>query len=103
MPARYKAHVLVGPPDFAVGISAPTSLYDVIENIYDKASSSFLPPSDVQFYRDIWPVLEATYNLSWVNLTAFQGHGMLSSVADEGALTRLLSNRSEWEGQLPSP
>ena len=79
MPARYKAHVLVGPPDFAVGISAPTSLYDVIENIYDKASSSFVPPSDVQFYRDIWPVLEATYNLSWVNLTAFQGHGMFYS------------------------
>ena len=70
-----KAHVIVGPPDFAWGINTSTSLYDIVEDVYNKASPSFVPDPTVQFYRDIWPVLSGTYNMSWVNKDAFQGHG----------------------------
>lgn len=75
VPARHRAHVVSGPPDFAWGINTPTSLYDIVEDVYNKASPSFVPDSTVQFYRDIWPVLSQTYNMSWVNNDAFQGHG----------------------------
>lgn len=43
--------------------------------MYNKASKSFAADSTVQFYRDIWPVMDCTYNMSWTNKTTFQGHG----------------------------
>lgn len=73
--ARHDAYVISGPPDFARGIHAPTSLWDTIEDIYNKHSQSFVADPTVQFQRDIWPVLLSTYQISWVNKDAHQGHG----------------------------
>lgn len=67
--------MIVGPPNFAWGINCPTTLWDIVEDQYNKASQSFVADPTVQFERDIWPVLECTYGLSWTNKTAFQGHG----------------------------
>ncbi|PCH38726.1 hypothetical protein WOLCODRAFT_161779 [Wolfiporia cocos MD-104 SS10] len=69
--AKHKATVMSAPPKFAWGIHAPTTLYDIIEDIY----SGNKEPGEVQFYEHIWPMLSGTYELSWVNEKAFQGHG----------------------------
>ncbi|KAF9803150.1 hypothetical protein IEO21_09749 [Rhodonia placenta] len=69
-----KATVMSAPPKFAWGVHAPTTLYDIIEDIYVEAKG-WKAPSTVQFYEHIWPALGGTYELSWVNQQAFQGHG----------------------------
>ncbi|KZT69484.1 hypothetical protein DAEQUDRAFT_726433, partial [Daedalea quercina L-15889] len=68
----HKATVLSAPPKFAWGIDSPTTLYDVMENIYKEM---YLDHSGTDFYKDIWPVLAGTYKLAWVNEKAYQGHG----------------------------
>ncbi|KIK63444.1 hypothetical protein GYMLUDRAFT_163033 [Collybiopsis luxurians FD-317 M1] len=65
-----EATVISAPPKFAWGIESPTSLYDILDNIYNKSDTS-----NPNFYKDIWPVISGTYKLSWVNEKAFQGHG----------------------------
>ncbi|KDQ52189.1 hypothetical protein JAAARDRAFT_703348 [Jaapia argillacea MUCL 33604] len=72
--AKEKATVMSAPPKFAWGINSPTSLYDIIEDIYQTASG-WKDHTGTQFYEDIWPVLYGTYGLSWVNEKAYQGHG----------------------------
>jgi len=67
-----RSTVLSAPPKFAWGINPPTSLFDLLENIYDYWADH--PGTD--FYIDIWPVLRSTYALSWVNKDAYEGHGM---------------------------
>jgi hypothetical protein len=70
--ATHKATVISGPPKFSFGIENPTSLYDIFEDMY---KHKYLDHKGTQFYKDIWPVLSGTYNLSWVNNKALQGHG----------------------------
>lgn len=70
----HKATILCGPPKFAWGIQSPTSLYDIIEDIY-KEHANYEEHHETDFFKDIWPVLSGTYKLSWVNEKAFQGHG----------------------------
>lgn len=77
--ARHDAYVISAPPDYSRGIRAATTLWDTIEDIYDKNSQSFVADPAVQFERDIWPVLFSTYQISWLNNDAFQGHGTLLS------------------------
>ncbi|KAI0668650.1 hypothetical protein C8Q78DRAFT_1097533 [Trametes maxima] len=74
IPRPHKATVLSAPPKFAWGLSSPTTLYDIIENIY-KEKSTYVGPKNTEFERDIWPVLFDTYKLAWVNSKALQGHG----------------------------
>ncbi|GJE98564.1 LodA-like domain-containing protein [Phanerochaete sordida] len=69
-----RATVCTAPPKFAWGMHSPTSLYDILENKY-KISMGYQEHSGTDFYKDIWPVLMTTYNLSWVNEKVFQGHG----------------------------
>ncbi|TFK38751.1 hypothetical protein BDQ12DRAFT_605201 [Crucibulum laeve] len=73
---KNKATVLSAPPKFAWGINAPTTLYDVIENLAHKNGISWRGGDPVEFYENIWPVLQSTYGLSWVNEQGFQGHGV---------------------------
>ncbi|KAM5533429.1 hypothetical protein V8D89_012867 [Ganoderma adspersum] len=70
----HKATILSGPPKFAWGVDSPTSLYDIMEDIYKK-HAHYEEHSGTDFFKDIWPVLSGTYKLSWVNEKAFQGHG----------------------------
>ncbi|EED80245.1 predicted protein [Postia placenta Mad-698-R] len=74
--AQHKATVMSAPPKFAWGVHAPTTLYDIIEDIYAREKKWTAPNEvPVQFYEHIWPTLGGTYGLSWVNQQAFQGHG----------------------------
>ncbi|KAF8208007.1 hypothetical protein K438DRAFT_1813258 [Mycena galopus ATCC 62051] len=88
-----KATVLSAPPKFAWGIDSPTSLYDILENIY-KNKTNYLEHMGTEFYKDIWPVLSGTYKLSWVNNKAYQGHGL-------GAFGNFLPKENELSS--PSP
>lgn len=66
-------------PKFANGIYAPTTLYDVMEEIYEQVKRERDGPNykvdPVDWYRDIWPLLERPPLLSWVNGQANGGHG----------------------------
>ncbi|KAF8555871.1 hypothetical protein OG21DRAFT_1410233 [Imleria badia] len=76
-----KATVLSAPPKFAWGVRSPTTWYDRIEDIYAKQSDMRWRDDQgkgVEFYRDIWPILQATYAVSWTNQGAFEGHGSSS-------------------------
>ncbi|EJF58812.1 hypothetical protein DICSQDRAFT_172636 [Dichomitus squalens LYAD-421 SS1] len=74
IPKPHRATVISAPPKFAWGIESPTSLYDILENIYNK-QVKYEEHAGTDFYKDIWPVVSGTYKLSWVNEKAFQGHG----------------------------
>ncbi|KAF8637314.1 hypothetical protein AX16_010842 [Volvariella volvacea WC 439] len=74
-----KARVMVAPPDFAPGVYAPTSLYDVVEDVYEQrkrnAEGENYDVGDVEWYAHIWPLLQRPALLSWVNIQATGGHG----------------------------
>jgi hypothetical protein len=48
-----------------------------MEDIYDKAKKPNRREDevDVEFYTHIYPVLLATYTMSWTNNKALEGHG----------------------------
>ena len=66
-------------PKFANGIYAPTSLYDLMEEVYEKEKRVKMGDEydvgEVDWYRDIWPLLQRPPLLSWVNGQADGGHG----------------------------
>jgi len=73
------ARVIGTTPKFANGIYAPTSLYDVIEDVYESKKRENLKESyevgDVDWNRHIWPLIQRPPLLSWVNGQANGGHG----------------------------
>ncbi|KAH7909846.1 hypothetical protein BJ138DRAFT_1154322, partial [Hygrophoropsis aurantiaca] len=73
-PIVHKATVMSAPPKFAWGIQSSTTLYDLLEDIYHE-KVQWQQHKEVEFYQDIWPVLESTYGLSWVNEEGYTGHG----------------------------
>ncbi|KAG0698477.1 hypothetical protein DFH29DRAFT_941196 [Suillus ampliporus] len=73
--ARQKSTVLSAPPKFAWGIQSPTTMYDLIENIYHE-KTGWEDHKQTQFYQDIWPIMHGAYALSWVNRDAYDGHGV---------------------------
>ncbi|KAG0698495.1 hypothetical protein DFH29DRAFT_1018714 [Suillus ampliporus] len=73
--ARQKSTVLSAPPNFAWGIQSPTTMYDLIENIYHE-QTGWENHTQTQFYQDIWPIMHGAYALSWVNRDAYDGHGV---------------------------
>ncbi|CAH1760936.1 6991_t:CDS:10 [Entrophospora sp. SA101] len=70
-----KSWVLVAPPKYAPGIPNLVSLYQVI-----KETQGLIPmnTSNVEYYRDIRPIFDTIHKNSWVNLMAFNGHGLNS-------------------------
>lgn len=76
------ARVIGTTPKFANSIYAPTSLYDLMEEVYEKpkreAAQKNNKPYDVgevDWYKHIWPLLQRPPLLSWVNGQANGGHG----------------------------
>lgn len=73
------AWVIVGPPDFAAGIDASTTLYDtLLQNAVDKLGLKL--PAQPSFTNDIYPLLKRTLLLRWVSTTAGSHHDVLASV-----------------------
>lgn len=74
-----KARVIGTTPKFANGIYAPTSLYDLMEEVYEQPKRAKegdnYKVDDIGWYEDIWPLLQRPPLLSWVNEQANRGHG----------------------------
>ncbi|KAH7909833.1 hypothetical protein BJ138DRAFT_1114625 [Hygrophoropsis aurantiaca] len=97
-PRVHKATVMSAPPKFAWGIQAPTTLYDLLENIYHE-NAQWEEHKRVKFYEDIWPVLESTYELSWVNEAGYTGHGV-AGTGNFLPLMKKLADPKDEEGQV---
>ncbi|GES85619.1 hypothetical protein RCL2_001272300 [Rhizophagus clarus] len=87
-----KSWILVAPPKYAPGIPNITSLYQTILETQHPVDPNY-PANDltnyqdsddsvkkkkimqVNYYRDIHPIFEATCKSSWVNPKGFTGHG----------------------------
>jgi hypothetical protein len=74
-----KARVIGTTPKFVAGVYAPTTLYDLMEEIYErerrKAEGEKYTVGEVGWYAHIWPLLQRPPLLSWVNVQANGGHG----------------------------
>jgi len=107
IPVKGRAWVLVTPPDFAPDIDSVVTLFDVMEEV---ALSNNLPhpglpaplgADDVEFWRDIYPILSRASAISWVNDLALRGHarGKAADFTDEKTL-QLLSDPHHEAGRL---
>ena len=68
------AWVVVAPPKFAPGTENLVTLYDVMRGVaVDKGWLA--APGQVEFYRDIYPILDRAAGYAWVNGQAQRGHG----------------------------
>lgn len=61
------AWVVTAPPDYAPGVIAVRTLYDLLEDLYIQAGWLPRPPSTVSFTQDVWPILQRLSQLGWVN------------------------------------
>ncbi|CAE6388387.1 unnamed protein product, partial [Rhizoctonia solani] len=74
--SRNKATIIMAPPRFASGIHCATSLYELIEDIYERPRrGDGYDVGEVEYYRDIYPLFKRSYLLSWTNNYALGGHG----------------------------
>lgn len=77
--AANKAHVIGTTPKFTSGLYAPTSLYDLIEDVYERErrarEGDKYDVGVVDWHKHIWPLLRCPSLLSWVNIQANTGHG----------------------------
>jgi hypothetical protein len=68
------AWVIVAPPKYAPSIHPIVTLYDVMREVaIDRGWIKEDP--EVEYWRDVYPVLMRAVDTSWVNETAQRGHG----------------------------
>ncbi|KIL59196.1 hypothetical protein M378DRAFT_1016847 [Amanita muscaria Koide BX008] len=81
IPLKHTATVITAPPKFVWGINSPTTLYNIMEDLYWRGGQSDWPDKPVvfDFLKDIWPVLNSAASISWTNNSALQGHGPSSN------------------------
>ncbi|MFZ0526611.1 MAG: LodA/GoxA family CTQ-dependent oxidase, partial [Xanthobacteraceae bacterium] len=79
IPVKGRAWVLVTPPDFAPDIASVVTLYDVMEEVALNHGLAYpgLPApigaDDVEFWRDIYPILFRASAISWVSDLSLRG------------------------------
>jgi hypothetical protein len=61
------AWVVTGPPDFAPGIQGIVTLYDILQQVATDPRFGVPPPATVSFTKHIFPLLQRTRNLRWIN------------------------------------
>jgi len=76
-----KTIVIGGPPKFTSELYCPGSLYDLIEDIYQRPSRACLGRDydcgPVYYDDHIKPIFEGVSRLSWTNQKANEGHGLV--------------------------
>jgi hypothetical protein len=87
------AWVVVGPPDYAPGLIAVVTFYDIIRDVAWQTDPSIMP-SHVSFQRDIAPLFERLAMNQWVN------GGFGQQFSDLPALMPRLANNSKSEETL---
>lgn len=77
---KNRATILSAPPHFAHGHHCPTTLFELIEDVYErqKRNGSY-DVGEVNFYEHINPLFERMYRNSWSNFRANEGHGTFCS------------------------
>jgi hypothetical protein len=71
------ATIMTTLPRFASGLHCPTTLLELIEDVYERPKrNADYDVGEVNFYRDIDPLFRRMYLNSWTNLRANEGHGM---------------------------
>lgn len=97
IPVKGRAWVLVTPPDFAPDITSVVTLHDVMEEValnQGLAHPGLPAPigaDDVEFWRDIYPILFRASAISWVSDLGLRGHakGKAGDFTDETTLEQL--------------
>jgi hypothetical protein len=91
------AMVAVTPPDFGPGLYGVVTMNDVVQNMFIKEFDYPNPSAQgVEFYRDIYPILERMTNTQWVNSGFFMLFGKNSpSDFTDPALRKSLSDPSK--------
>ncbi|KAG8944496.1 hypothetical protein FRC04_001718 [Tulasnella sp. 424] len=76
---KNRATVITAPPHYAHGNHCPTTLYELIEDIYERQKRSKegynLDELEVNYYKHIDPLFRRMYMNSWTNFRANEGHG----------------------------
>jgi L-Lysine epsilon oxidase N-terminal/L-lysine epsilon oxidase C-terminal domain/Iron-containing redox enzyme len=83
VPAKGRAWVIVGPPDFSPHTQNLVTLFDVIEDTalqnglewHPAAAPPPLNRTRVSFVDDVYPILRRVVDLQWVNGQVARGHG----------------------------
>ncbi|GJJ10938.1 hypothetical protein Clacol_005167 [Clathrus columnatus] len=77
--ALHKATITTAPPKFTPGLSCVGSLYDVIEDVYERPKHAALGKAydcgTVGYYQHIKPLFNHLFLMSWTNQKLYQGHG----------------------------
>lgn len=75
--SRNKSTIITAPPKFAHGVHCFTTLFDLIEDVYERQNrKEGYEVGEVEFYRHIGPMFRNMYGLSWTNPEANTKHGM---------------------------
>jgi hypothetical protein len=74
---KNRATIITAPPRFGHGLQSPTTLLELIEDIYErhKRDQPGYDVGEVDYFRDIDPLFQRMYLNSWVNFRANEGHG----------------------------
>ncbi|MCE7995456.1 MAG: hypothetical protein HEP71_25990 [Roseivirga sp.] len=91
------AMVAVTPPDFGPGLYGVVTMNDVVENLFiNEFGYPNRSAAGVEFYRDIYPMLQRMTDTQWVNSGFFMLFGKNSpSDFTDPALVNILSNPSK--------
>ncbi len=91
------ATVAVTPPDFGPGLYGVVTMNDVVQNLFINEFGYPNPTAKgVEFYRDIYPILERMTNTQWVNSGFFMLFGKNSpSDFTDPELRKILSDPSK--------
>lgn len=91
------AMVAVTPPDFGPGLYGVVTMNDVVENLFINEFGYSNPSAGgVEFYRDIYPMLQRMTDTQWVNSGFFMLFGKNSpSDFTDPALVKTLSDPSK--------
>ncbi|KAG8870437.1 hypothetical protein FRB97_009767 [Tulasnella sp. 331] len=78
IPVKNRATIISAPPRFAHGFHCPTTLLELMEDVYERpkrALGTEYNVGKVYYYRHIEPLFERMYLMSWTNFRANEGHG----------------------------
>jgi hypothetical protein len=91
------AMVAVTPPNFGPGLFGVVTMNDVVQDLFIRKMKYPDPAADgVEFWRDIYPILERMTNTQWVNSGFFMLFGKNSpSDFTDPVLLKVLSNPSK--------
>ncbi|KAG8707259.1 hypothetical protein FRC12_002512 [Ceratobasidium sp. 428] len=100
IPVKNQATIITAPPRFASGIHCPTTLLDLVEDIYEGSRRAVqgkdYDVGEVNYYRHIYPIFNRIYGISWTNKrSANAGHGVVkASKWNAASLSRPDGNRA---------